>query len=363
MNVHVAVDCGKYNTKVNAFNADAENKETQFLFRTKFSKGSFDDDMLGVGTYVVQVDDGEVFKVGYKATTEPEMNDTKKLEVHRVCTLAAIGMALGDGDFKDVHVAIGMPVGLIGLVEERHSYKDFILGQDKVKHSVKWMDHTMKIHKVTFTFGKRNVYPEGTGVIYEYSKKCNGLVGVIDIGNLNVNAVYVNTGIPNEEMCFSTKDGGNNIMNSLANELTRQLGVTVDRDVVSRMLTIPCIKGKSYDDRYLVPNSGNMEIAKKSKVIIDENLLNHVNGIKEDCTNAIKKWPIDFMQIVCVGGTTSLLKRELYDVFGENIFIPDNPEYVNVRGFLKLLCRSSNIHIHEEVAASKEEPKNGKHAA
>jgi hypothetical protein len=51
------------------------------------------------------------------------------------------------------------------------------------------------------------------------------------------------------------------------------------------------------------------------------------------------------MNVICVGGTAKLLQRELVQFFGENAFIPENPEYANVCGFLKRMCAGAGIDI------------------
>ena len=95
-----------------------------------------------------------------------------------------------------------------------------------------------------------------------------------------------------------------------------------------------------------MPSSGNEEIRDKSKKIIDEYLLEHVRTIKRKCDT--RHWPLEFMDIVCVGGTSKLLKREIEEVFGVNTFIPEDPEYSNVRGFLKKLCADDGIDVGGE---------------
>lgn len=347
---YIAIDCGKYNTKVNSYDGSSEK---QFAFRTKFSEGTFDDDMVGKGSYIVQIDDGPVYKVGFKGRISPDMEDSKKTDIHRVCSLAAAAIALGDGEHIDVHAAIGMPVSKIDIVKERKEYKDFIFGEDGVTHNITYMGDDLVKHSVSLRFTVRNVYPEGIGVVYEHSRKCGGQVGVIDIGNLNVNALYVNAGIPEDDMCFTDKGGGNEIMDSLANELTRLLGSTVTPNIVAQALLIPTKPGHTYADRHLVTAGGrNKEAEAKSKEIIDRELRNHVESIRAKC-KSIGKWPLDFMNIVFVGGTTALLQKELRECFGENCFIPDDPAFENARGFLKLLCRADGIRIHEEEEKAK----------
>ena len=63
MSIFIAIDCGKFNTKVSAYNSETE-KVLQFRQRTKICDGTFDDDMFDKGTYITQVDGGNVYKIG-----------------------------------------------------------------------------------------------------------------------------------------------------------------------------------------------------------------------------------------------------------------------------------------------------------
>ena len=75
--IYVAVDCGKSDTKLVSYNVTG-NKKIKAKFRTKISPGTFDDDMYGRGTFIAQIDDGPVYKVGRDARTEPSLESTKK---------------------------------------------------------------------------------------------------------------------------------------------------------------------------------------------------------------------------------------------------------------------------------------------
>lgn len=43
-------------------------------------------------------------------------------------------------------------------------------------------------------------------------------------------------------------------------------------------------------------------------------------------------------RVITDGGTAKLLEREIRKVFGENVAVYDEPEFLNVTGFLKRLC-------------------------
>lgn len=330
---YVAVDCGKYDTKVCSF--DGANAK-KFKYRTKIGPGVFEDDMMKKGTAIVQVDGGDVLLFGYGAPTEPSMETSKKTDTHKTATLASIAISLGEGAFDDVYVAIGMPLAIAGNPAARIEYKNFILGDEGEEHIVRWKTESDgPVRETTFTIAKRFVYPEGCGVLWLYPEKCMGSTAVIDIGNLNTNNIYAESLNPEDDMCFTGELGGKVLIAGLARALEAELGSRVAESMVAQALL------KSGDERKLVSAKGNAEIEERSRQIIADYALQHVKMIKQQCD--VHHWPLDFANIVCVGGTAKLLRSELVSVFGDYIFVPDGQEYVNVQGFLRRMCAAFGI--------------------
>ena len=337
MGKYASVDCGKYNTKC-AYYDPVTGKPGKFKFRTKMSPGTFDDDMFGKNTFIVQVDDGEVMKIGNEAKQEPELETSKKSEIHRICTLAAFAMEAGESTTEPINAVIGIPLQICDITEERLSYKNFIYGGESEQHTVRIkMSCDGPVREINFSFGKRFVYPEGIGVLYEFPSRLDGATAILDIGNLNTNNLYCNHFLVNYESCFSTELGGKPLISSLSQVLTAELGSRCDDNLTASLLLKP------YESRFLVPVNGNKEIQERSRAIVDRHLMEHVQQIKRMCDT--RHWPLDFMNVVCIGGTAKLLTREIKAVFGENAFIPDCPEFVNANGFLKRLLATDGIDM------------------
>lgn len=355
---YVAVDAGKYNTKLNAF--DPKTKKMSLMkFRTKISEGTFDDDMFEKGTFIVQYDDGPTYRIGHGARNEPEMETSKKSEIHRICTAAAVALACGCGEHTGVDITIGVPMKICDIPEERIAYKKYILGEPGTPHTVRIKTNCNgPVYTSTFTYNRTLVYPEGIGVLYEYpAKLADGPTGIIDIGNLNTNYLYCSDSLINSEGCHTNEMGGKVLITSLSGALTGELGARVDEAITASTLLKP------YERRNLTSQNGNKELDIRSKAIIDQHLLEHVRAIKQACD--AKHWPLLFMNIVCMGGTSRLLEHEIREVFGENAFIPDAPEFVNVKGFLRKLCADDGIDVVAESkkAASAAEIKTGEKTA
>lgn len=336
MSHYIAVDSGKYNTKTALYDTNT-NKVSQFKIRTKISEGTFLDDMFGRGTAIIQIDDGPVYKIGAEGRTEPDMETSKKSDIHKIMIYSAIAMSLSE-DEMNIPVAIGMPLQYANVPEERLAYKDYIFGEAGVVHTVKIKSSPAGEPKtVRFSFGKRLVYPEGIGVVYNYPKRLDGISGVIDIGNLNTNSMYVDHLEVDNDASFSDELGGKILIANLAHALEAELGMRVNENLCAATLLKP------KDKRFLVPVNGDKTIENKSREIIDKSLIEHAKLIRQKCDT--RHWPLNFMNVVFIGGTTAILKNELAEVFGSNIFIPDKADFVNATGFLKKLCADSGIDI------------------
>ena len=338
---YIAVDCGKFGTKVAIYNSET-NHISKFQFRTMMDNGNFLDDALERNTFIAEYD-GKTYKVGNGATKEATLETTKTSEIHKVATLCAIALLVNDGD--NVHVAIGCPVKVFEVVEKRIEYKDFILPQGEVTIKLKIKSDAEPITK-TFNIipTSRFVYPETAGVLYlDMKKYADNTCGIIDIGGLNSNGCQYEDFEILHKYSFTNEFGGNNLVSGLSQDLTSAFGARCSEDYIRKLIRLPL------DQRKLVPNNGNAEIQEKSKNIITEYMIDYVKDIKRSCD--AKNWPLEYMDLTFVGGTTKILENEIKKVFGENIYIPQNPEYANVLGFLRRLCAKElgiTIEINKE---------------
>lgn len=333
----IAVDCGKYDTKVNAL-LEKSGEQKRFKIRTKMSPGVFEDDMIKRGTMIVQVDDGPVYTYGYGAVGEPSMETSKKSEIHKIGALAGIAAALGAGEYQDIYVAIGVPLDISGNALERIAYKDYILGTEGETHTVRIKrDSEGPITTTTFSIKKRYVYPEGSGILWVEPKRMTGATAIIDIGNLNTNNLYCESLNPEDRMCFTGELGGRVLITNIASMLEAELGHRVIESMVASALAKP------YAERHLVSTRGDKSLEERSGEIIANYAYEHVRMIKQQCD--VHHWPLEYSNIVCVGGTTKLLTREITEVFGENVYIPENQEYANVCGFLKRMCATLGVDV------------------
>lgn len=344
--VLVSVDGGKSHTKVKSYRMET-GKGIETKFMTKITPGGdFRDDMFEHGTFLAQIDDGPIYKVGSDGKQSADMQTSKKSEVHKVCIMAAVAYACGGGEDNEVSIVTGLPLQSCSIPEERISFKEYILGDLGVQHTVKIKPNAKSpVVTIGFKFVEQKVYPEGIGVIYEHPEEFSGPTGIIDIGGLNMNGLYVNGFSPYAENCFTDEAGGKNLITTLAQQLTSELGTRCDEHMAEFVLSKP------YEERFLVSQTGNKDVEQKSREVIDACVLEHVRNLKAKCD--FHHWSMEFMKLVCIGGTSKILARELKMVFGDRIIIPKNPEFINVRGFLRKLCADNNIDLGSEEAKEK----------
>ena len=325
----ISVDSGKFKTKVALLSNDRKHV-LKFGFRTMIDEGNFDDDAIEASTFIAEVN-GKTYKMGNGASREAILETTKMSEIHKVTTLAAIALVVNDGDV--VNVCIGCPVKEYAVVKKRIEYRDYILPKGPVTIKVKTKNETSPKEK-TFTIAYSVVYPELAGVLYldmeRFSKKS---VGIVDIGGGTGLGCIFNDFEIDAKYAFSSELGGNILSAGLSQKLSSEFS-RCTTDYVRKLLTLP------HSERKLVPKNGSPEqieiIGKRSQEIIDDYLENHIREIRRQID--VSHWPVDYLDLVFVGGTSGLLSNELKNVFGQNIYIPENPEYVNAIGFLRRLC-------------------------
>lgn len=324
----VAIDSGKYATKVAVYNKESDSVK-MFKFRTKIGDGFFADDALEKSTVIMEYD-GKVYKVGNGAVEQADLVTSKMNDIHKLCVLTALAISASSNEVDDIHVAVGIPVKEWENVEKRVAYKKFILPEGEISVKLMQTSDTPPVEK-KFRIASRHVYPESQGALFltKVAPLASDTVAVLDIGNLNINCTCWTNKELDHESSLTDELGGNILISGLAQELSSEFS-RCNENYVAKLLRGP------KEERMLKPNRKNPEVEKRSKDLIDKFLLNHVKEIKRKCD--AKHWSLDYMTLVFIGGTSDLLRDEIKKVFGNEAYIPRNPEFANVAGFLRVMC-------------------------
>lgn len=353
---YVAVDSGKFATKYATYD-EANQKILKNRFRTKISPGRMDDDEIEAGTFIMEYE-GNVYKIGNGASSEAEMVTSKTADIHRLCTIAAIAMYIGNEEDL-VHVCVGAPLSVCENRQSKLTFKRFILPDpvfnekksnetglmtydpsELIEVKLRLTSDSMPVTK-RFRIASKMVRPESSGVLYlDPTEFAEGTTAVLDIGNLNINGSIWNAFECDNESSITDELGGSVLIAGLSKKLSQEFS-RCDQTLTARVLKKP------WEERMLIPKVENTDIPERSLALIHEYCINHVKAIKRECDE--RHWSLDFMKIACIGGTTSILEHELKEVFGQGIYIPESPEYVNVLGFLKFLYVKRTGHMITEV--------------
>ena len=275
--------------------------------------------------------DGKTYKVGNGARGQgAELVTDKKTDTHRICALTVLAMLASSNEVDTIHVAIGLPANEWANVSKRMDFKEFILPQGEVTVKIK-KDSKSDIVTKTFNIGRKYVFPESIGALFsdEMYGKVNptSITGVIDIGNLNLNATYWQGTELVMDKSITANLGGALLIQELSQELSSHIVHTEE------MIAANILKS---DDRVLPTEYGlSKEQADESRKVINRVLLNHAKDVKRSCDS--RKWSLDLMKIVAIGGTSKDIEKELKKVFS-NILVLPNSEYCNVLGFLRIMC-------------------------
>lgn len=336
MKRYVAIDSGKFATKVAEY-IPGETEEQSFVkvfsIRTKASEGDFRDDAIEANTVVVNID-GETYKIGNGARGEgAELDTNKKSDVHRLCTLTALAYLASDNseDPDEFCVAIGLPAKDWSVVSKRIDYKDYILPEGEVNISIKKRS-TSPVKEKKFKIAQRYVFPESIGALFMdetiNSVTPTTITGVIDLGNLNLNATLWQGVEPVLDKSATAELGGAILIQELSQELSANIA-TCDELITANIL-------KS-EDRCL-PASANLteNQIEESRKLIKRVLLQHAEKVKRVCR--ARNWSLDVTNIIAIGGTSKDLEEELKQTFGNNIIVLKDSSYCNALGYLRMLC-------------------------
>lgn len=331
MERYVAIDPGKSCTKVATY--DEKNKLRTFSFLTRASHGDFRDDAIEQATCIVEWD-GEVYKVGSGASTGAELDTSKLTPLHKIAVITALTCIASSTEEDVFHVAVGIPAIPWHNIEEREKAREYFFPDGRINVKYK-KDSKSPVVDKTFTIKTKKVYPESIGAIIEYAEKnidkfdSNTITGVLDIGSLNCNATLW-TGDMELLADSSVTDelGSSALINNISQRLSTEFSRCDNRFVESLLK-------KSPEERCLIPKSGDMEVARKSGEVILEEEMSHASQVKKLCD--VKRWSLDYMNLIAIGGTSIILREQLKAVFGDNIVILDDAVDCNAIGYLKTL--------------------------
>ncbi len=317
---YISLDCGKHSTKAAILNKDGsitiQSFRTNVISADAKSQLKLFEDPEKRG-YEVEYDNTK-YIVADNTNSNTTNDNSKADNIHKICSLTDIALLTDNGDTVDI--VIGCPITIYADSEKRKSFVNYILPTEKGSR----IDININGISKYFYIGKKSAISEALGPAFMYPEYMNSsTVGIIDIGGLNVNAIYMVDGSIRSESCFTYKLGSNLMGKKLLTKLEEVLDDQLDIDM------LPLIMKNGYVTNY----------KKETENIIKEFYENHINEILNKCIES--GWKIKFMKIMFIGGTSLMLKEQIENCsLIKSAFVPNDSQYINVKGFLKLLCDS-----------------------
>jgi hypothetical protein len=307
---HISVDAGKFSTKAVKLNQDGTEK--RLLFRTKLEE-TIKNEAQGKSYIVTYC--GKKYLIGEQAEAN-SAKLSKAEELHRICTYTALHQ-LGNSGEEHV-VAIGCPLVTFENPESREEFKRFMFPDKQIDIKVGDLVKHLYIKAVI-------VLPESSGVIdLEPEKYTKGLVGVVDLGGLNINACAYNKGIPVLSTLYTDSLGSNvltaNLMNALNTKYNENFPQFMMDDIVN--------------EGYVIDNMREDGIKEGSQEFIANFKKRHIQTILKKCE--ANGWNLSMMRLVFTGGTSQMLATEIKELLpGATIY--QDSIFSNARGFLKVI--------------------------
>lgn len=311
----IAIDAGKYMTKVVMATSGNPLDDSTWSFRTRIEKktGFASDNAITIKY------DGQEYIVGGKSSksADSEHSSSKNTLTHKICILTAIAHMVSDGD--EIDAVIGCPLDIYG---QKASRAEFL-------HNMLPVGETLTVElngkEIRYTIANARVLPESSGIIYLNGKKYrNEIVVVFDGGGLNYNiGMYDQLQIVPDQL-FTDELGSSSLNSALADWLVNEKGM--DRAKLADNVLEKAIR------------DGKLNRIDGSDQVIRDIKLKTCKALKDACD--AKKIDIALTELVFTGGTSLLLKSELKEVFNvdDSVFY-DDAVFANARGFLNFIRR------------------------
>ncbi len=327
---YLSVDSGKSDTKTCVMvNSDCTIVNTSFPTRVK-EKGINDclETIGGLGNtgFIVEYD-GKNYTVGSIVNTDDGFTNNRNSKndlIHKIATLTAIANSVNTGD--EVYVAIGCPIELYQNKENRELYLESILPSGRI-------DLTVNGTHKHFMIVKKTVLPESTGIFLSHPRYfMEKIVGIIDIGGLNLNGALVNNTNLVPESCFTEKLGRRSIDKIVKDYAEREYDTSFSMSEINHYIRQGYIK-----------DNLDHEKEETSRLFISNTLRDHFVKIINACLN--HGWNLRNMDLVFTGGSSVLHERLIRKIY-PSALIADDTVFSNAEGFLIHLCASEHIKVN-----------------
>lgn len=305
---YVAIDSGKFATK--AVTLKSDRTEKLLVFRTKMEETNRAS--VQGASFLVEYEEkkyilGEQVEVASFRSSKAEL-------IHKVAVYTALTRLVESGD--EVVAAVGCPLQVFENAETKEQYRRYLFPKGQID---------IKVNGTTKHFTVKNVLAENSGIIYlDEARYADRMVGVVDIGGLNINCCVYNRGVPVLSSLFTDDLGSNVLVSGLRKELSMKYSEDLPLFQMEEIL----------GDGFLRDNMSPTGEFEGSRELIRTYKREHVGKIIRQLQE--NGWNLRTMELVFVGGASELLRKEITERFPAAKLYEDAAQ-LNVRGFLKAL--------------------------
>ncbi|MCI1589799.1 ParM/StbA family protein [Heyndrickxia oleronia] len=313
----IAVDCGKYATKAILKSKD---KHAITVFRTKMQEVEKVGIEVNPGSYEVTYNK-KSYLVGDTVNESFSNFDlTKKIDLHKICIYTAITDLLRITNLQaenvQIHLAINIPISAYKDATSKQEYKNFIENHGElILFYLNGKPYYLYLKDVVIAF-------EGIGIIYDEMEQRKGkYTAVVDIGGLNTTYCTFNGINPIFDSMTVSNLGINVLKGKIGKLINERYGIAVTQNDLERVLQNGYFShaGKIYDE---------------SKDLIEQMKAQHFREIVEFAKS--RDYTFNNVSLDFVGGGAYMLCDIIQKEF-PNARIVVNPQFANVRSFLKIL--------------------------
>lgn len=308
LKIVIAIDSGKFSTKW----YDGKKKGN---FRTTLKEIDAYDPTLR-GAFIEYKDKKyQVAETNGKVDTEK----SKKKIVHRLSILYALS-EMKVAPLHAINLVVGCPSDICKNQDERNEYAEYIKGEGTIEIIINHKLHIFNIANVL-------VLPESSGVIFReenYEKYANRLVGVVDIGGLNLQGCMYMECSPIHDSIFALNKGTNNLyaeIKTMLNSKKNEDGSTNNYSDVQILYKLKYLNNKELNG-----------LTDEEIKLIKEKMKNHLldNAFSE---MESLQWNVKGMNLIFTGGGSELMKSEIKELGYE---VSEDAIYDNVIGFYEV---------------------------
>ena len=209
--------------------------------------------------------------------------DKSQDQDYYLLTFAAVAAELRYRGLRSARVWLAAGLPLTWVSEQKAGFKAYLLQKPSA-------DFTFRDEAYHVEFVGADVYPQGFAAVADRVETFQGLNMLCDIGTGTMNVMYIRSGKPVPNQCYTEKYGVQQCMIAVREKLMRKFGTTVDDSVIEDVI------------RY-----GRADIGEKYLTVIQDCARDYAGGIMKRLRE--HEYNPELMHLYVMGGGSCLIRH------------------------------------------------------